>query len=41
MHPTEYYWLAETRKPKKMYGNMTEEEVAAIYAETYGDEEYG
>lgn len=43
-HPVEFWWVAEAKieldKPRKQYaGGMTEEEVAAIYAETYGDDE--
>lgn len=36
MHPTEIWWLLDFHKPVKMYGSMTEDEVAAIYEETYG-----
>lgn len=39
MHPREFWWLAEARKPVRMYGSMREDEVAAIYAETYGEGE--
>lgn len=38
MTPTEYWWLAEANKPKRMYGDMTEDEVRQIYEETYGDD---
>jgi hypothetical protein len=37
LHPIEFYWIAEVRRPKRMYGNMTEDEVAEIYEETYGE----
>lgn len=33
---TEVLWLLDANKPVKMYGKMTEYEVAAIYEETYG-----
>lgn len=36
MHPTEFWWLMDVHKPVKMYGKMTEYEVAAIYEEEYG-----
>lgn len=32
----EFWWLVDAHKPVKMYGSMTEYEVAAIYEETYG-----
>jgi hypothetical protein len=38
--PAEFWWLMEAHKPVKIYGKriqMTEAEVAEIYAETYGD----
>jgi hypothetical protein len=35
--PVEVWWLVEAAQPVKMYGDMTEGEVAAIYAETYGE----
>lgn len=37
MHPTEIHWVLEAIRPVKMYGNMTEDEVAEIYEETYGN----
>lgn len=37
MTPDEFWWLAEAHKPPKMYGSMTESEVADIYEEAYGD----
>jgi len=37
--PAEFWWLLDAKKPVKMYGKMTEYEVAAIYAETYGSGE--
>lgn len=39
MHPTEFWWAVEARTPVKLYGSMTEFEVAQIYRETYGDPE--
>lgn len=36
LHPREFWWIAEARKPVKMYGSMTEAEVSSIYEETYG-----
>ena len=36
LHPTEFWWLAEAHKPVKMYGSMTEDDVAEIYQEAYG-----
>lgn len=36
MHPTEFWWWVEAKKPVKMYGNKTEAQVARIYEETYG-----
>jgi hypothetical protein len=34
--PTELWWMFDAKQPPKMYGDMTEAEVAAIYEETYG-----
>lgn len=31
--PLEFWWIADARRPKKMYGNMTEDEVAELYEE--------
>ncbi len=36
MHPDEFWWLVESKKPPKMYGKKSESEVARIYEETYG-----
>jgi len=36
-HPIELWWLIEANKPVKMYGRMTEDEVAEIYEEEYGE----
>lgn len=33
MHPTEFWWLAEAKKPPKVYaGGLTEPDVAEIHA---------
>lgn len=32
----EFWWYVELKTPVKMYGSMTESEVAQIYRETYG-----
>lgn len=34
--PAEFWWLADARKPVKMYGSMTEAEVEYIYNRAYG-----
>lgn len=39
LHPIEWWWIAEAKKPPKMYGRMTESEVAELYRDTFGDEE--
>jgi hypothetical protein len=31
MTPTEIFWLIEAKQPPKMYGKMTEDEVAELY----------
>ena len=36
MDPAELWWLVEHHRPVKMYGSMTEDEVAQIYEEAYG-----
>jgi len=33
MHPTEFYWLLEAKKPQKMYGPFTEEQAEELYQE--------
>lgn len=33
----EYYWLLKARAPKRMYGGETEESVADLYQQTYGE----
>jgi len=39
MHPDEFWWLAEASRPRKVYaGGMTEDEVAELYEDAYGDE---
>jgi hypothetical protein len=37
--PTEFWWLVDAKRPVKMYGSMTEFEVAQIYEDTYGEPE--
>lgn len=32
----EFEWLVDAKKPVKMYGKMTESEVAEIYNDAYG-----
>lgn len=39
MTPTELWWLFDAKRPVRMYGKMTEHEVARIYRETYGEPE--
>lgn len=42
MHPEEFHWLMELKKPHKEYGGgMTEQEVAAIYEQDFGEPDYG
>lgn len=36
LHPTEFWWLVDAHTPKKMYLNMSEDEVREIYEEAYG-----
>lgn len=36
LSPEEFWWLVSAKRPAKMYGSMSEAEVAEIYAETYG-----
>lgn len=37
--PTEFYWILDAKQPVKMFGKMTEHEVAAIYDEAYPAED--
>lgn len=37
LSPLEFRWLLEVYKPVKMYGKMSEAEVAELYAKAYGD----
>lgn len=39
MSPTEWAWLYDIKSGQRMYGKMTEAEVAAIYDEAYGEDE--
>lgn len=39
LHPVELHWLLDAKKPVKMYGDMTELEVALLYEETFGSDE--
>lgn len=36
LHPEEFWWSVEARTPVRMYGSMTENEVAEIYRKAYG-----
>jgi hypothetical protein len=36
LHPLEFHWIAEARRVPKMYGALTESEVADLYESTYG-----
>jgi hypothetical protein len=38
MHPQEFWWLLEVKQPPKMYGSMTEAEVAELYEFAFGDD---
>lgn len=33
LHPTEFWWLFEARRPRQMFGSLTDEEVADLYDE--------
>lgn len=33
MHPTEFWWLADARRPKKDYNGFTEDEMEEMYQE--------
>jgi len=37
LHPEEFWLIVEARTPVRMYGRMTEAEVARIYAEDFGE----
>ena len=37
LHPTEFWWLYDLRKPVKMYGSLSESDVAELYQHAYGD----
>ncbi len=40
MRPVELHWLIEAKQPAKKYaGGLSEDEVAARYAATYGEDE--
>lgn len=36
LHPVELHWLFEAATPPKMYGKLTEDQVAAEYERIYG-----
>ena len=33
MHPTELWWLIDGKRPPKMYGSLTEDDVLDLYDE--------
>lgn len=33
LHPLEFWWIADARRPPKMYGHLTEDEMADLYEE--------
>lgn len=37
MRPLEWAWLAEAKRGPIMYGKLTEQEVAELYREQYGE----
>jgi hypothetical protein len=39
MHPDEAWWLIDARKPKQVYGKLTEEEAEECYQEILEEEE--
>ena len=41
LSPCEFWWIAEVKRPKKMYGSMDEDTVAQLYEDTYGTENSG
>jgi hypothetical protein len=40
LHPVEFWWQVDARRPKKMYGSLTENEVADLYEEMNAMEEW-
>lgn len=36
LHPVEFWWTVDAKKPKKKYGSMNEDEVADLYDEMKG-----
>lgn len=35
--PREIWWLIAARRPRPMFGRMSEDEVESLYAETFDD----
>jgi len=33
LHPAEFWWLVEARRPRKMYGALDEQDVEELYDE--------
>jgi hypothetical protein len=33
MHPVEFWWMLDAKRPPKMYGSLKEEEIAELYEE--------
>lgn len=31
LHPVEFWWLVDARRPQKRYGSLSEREVASLY----------
>lgn len=36
MHPTEFWWMYDARRPVKKYGSMTEPEMAELHEQLKG-----
>jgi hypothetical protein len=36
--PLELHWLINAKKPVRMFGSLTEDQIRQIYHETYGDD---
>jgi hypothetical protein len=38
MTPKQLHWVYEARKPQRMFGSMSEDEIREQYRLTYGDD---
>jgi hypothetical protein len=38
LHPLEFWWLVKARRPVRMYGSLTEHDMAELYELAFGED---